>query len=108
MDDSTTDRRNGPRVPVEWQAECRLGDKVASGVVRDVSGGGVFFTPILSEQTLAGRRFHILSFLEPGDTVVLTYQPDWQTQPLMVLATVSWVGFSRDNDADGAGLCFQE
>jgi hypothetical protein len=77
-------------------------------MVRDVSGGGVFFTPLVHESTSTGERYHVVSFLEPGDTVVLTYQPDWQEQPLRVLATVRWVGFSRENDADGAGLSFQD
>ncbi|MBI5507520.1 MAG: PilZ domain-containing protein [Deltaproteobacteria bacterium] len=102
-----SNRRDEPRVPVEWRAECKLGANLTQGLVRDVSGGGVFFTPVLPSTNGDDARMKVLSFMEPGDTVVLTYRPEWREQPMMVLATVQWVGYSHDNEIDGVGLHFQ-
>ncbi len=101
-------RRFESRVPVRWAASCQLGGKLAEGLVRDVSGGGVFFTPVKSDRVDADAKAEgQLAFLEPGDTIVLTYRPEWRREPVMVLATVRWVGFSHDNEVTGAGLKFE-
>jgi hypothetical protein len=101
-------RRFESRVPVRWAASCQLGGRFAEGLVRDISGGGVFFTPVRAEGEGEGEpSADGLAFLQPGDTIVLTYRPEWRSDPIMVLATVRWVGFSHDNEVTGAGLKFE-
>ena len=101
-------RRFESRVPVRWAASCQLGGRFAEGLVRDISGGGVFFTPVRTDTSHEEDKAPAqLAFLEPGDTIVLTYRPDWREDPVMVLATVRWVGFSHDNEVTGAGLKFE-
>ena len=102
-------RRFESRVPVRWAASCQIGGRFSEGLVRDISGGGVFFTPVRQDDAKEEEKAAShLSFLEPGDTIVLTYRPEWRTDPLMVLATVRWVGFSHDNEVTGAGLKFEQ
>jgi hypothetical protein len=68
----------------------------------------VFFTPVRTDHaTEEAKAEGQLSFLEAGDTIVLTYRPEWRQAPVMVLATVRWVGFSHDNEVTGAGLKFE-
>jgi hypothetical protein len=104
-----SNRRDQSRREVQWDAECRLGGSFAEGMIHDISRGGVFFRP-------AGPHHHMsdrfddgaLSFLEPGDTVVLKYTPRIDSEPVTVLATVRWVGKSDEHQASGVGLAFED
>lgn len=108
MTDKPINRRVQPRRMVEWDAECRLGGSFAGGIIRDVSRGGVFFTPDGLDLELADRHDEgELSFMEKGDTVLLKYLPRSDSVPVTVLATVRWIGKSREHQARGAGLAFE-
>ncbi|MBI5510671.1 MAG: PilZ domain-containing protein [Deltaproteobacteria bacterium] len=100
-------RREQSRREVQWDAECRLGGSFAEGLVCDISRGGVFFTPAGAYRTIAhGDDRSAMAFVEPGDTVLLKYSPRAEADPVMVLATVRWVGRSAEHQAIGAGLEF--
>lgn len=108
MATSIADKRLESRVPIRWRAACKLGGMNATGLLRDISGSGAFFSAAGPEAEHDPTAEQAIEFLQQGDTVVLTFKPDWQENPVIMMATVKWIGFSRDNEVDGAGLEFEE
>ncbi len=107
MSTSNSDKRLEARVPIRWRAACKLGGMNAMGLLRDISGSGAFFSAAAPDAEHDPTAEHAIKFLQQGDTVVLTFKPEWQENPVIMLATVKWIGYSRDNEADGAGLAFE-
>lgn len=101
------ERRNERRLPVAWEAECRLGGNFVNGTVRDISHGGVFFAADSSMPGLSGLEVtDIVRFLEQGDSVLLTYTTRPFARARRRVATVRWVGHSAHHDCTGVGMTF--
>lgn len=108
MAENRGERRNERRLPVVWEAECRIGGSFVTGTVRDISRGGVFFAadgtvPRVSELEVTD----IGGFLEKGDPVLLTYTTRPFARARQRVATVCWIGRSALHDCTGAGMMFE-
>ena len=102
-------RRAHARREVTWDGECRVGARFAEGIVRDIGCGGVFFAPTGVHGNIDDRHNEgTLSFVRPGDTVLLKYSPRPDDEPVTVLAQVRWIGRSDAHQASGAGLAFDK
>ncbi|MBN1960501.1 MAG: PilZ domain-containing protein [Deltaproteobacteria bacterium] len=99
------ERRHTPRQLVFMGAECRLGGAALTGVIRDQSNGGVFFTPTQDGDIIL-KKVQLSFEPELGDFVLLTYADEniLMRKP----ATVCWFGYSHEHSCEGLGLAFVE
>ncbi|MEK7704527.1 MAG: hypothetical protein AAB426_06165 [Myxococcota bacterium] len=99
-------KRDEQRTEVDWLAWTTLGGIRLGGRLRDVSSSGAFFEPRsdLSEpgllESLAKRPL-----IERDDAVILSYETTFE-DPVQVVATVRWLGPSKEHDCYGLGMKF--
>ena len=85
---------------------CHRSGSFAPGIVRDISAGGVFFACDDGKDPTV--EIDLRRMIEPGDQVVLTYETARFAKARRRLATVRWIGPSRDHGCAGLGLRFEE
>jgi hypothetical protein len=88
-------RRNHRR-PTCWVAQCRVGGRVVTGSVLDISRHGAFFCPE-EGQPLA---------VAVGQVVAIAFESEPTLAGIEVPCRVRWVGFSETHGRHGFGLEF--
>ena len=103
----TGEKRQELRRGVSSQAEVSLGGVGSTGLVLDISPGGVFFGPMRrwqDEHFVTTTPF--AQMVGIGDQVVLRFREDWYTEEVESIALLRWSGFSPRHHCFGFGLSF--
>jgi len=95
-------QRRYKRVPVQWEADCLMGDLFMSGSVLDLSPHGLFFSPqlIVDPNSAKQKQKHNL---ERGDELNVQIG-SWDN----IKCEVKWTGQSDKHGCEGFGVEFLE
>jgi hypothetical protein len=93
---SRRESRRHHRRPSCWVAHCRVGGRLVSGAVLDISRQGAFFCPE-DGQPMA---------LAVGQVLAIAFESEPTLAGIEIPCRVRWVGFSAAHNRHGFGLEF--
>lgn len=107
MQGAILERRQQARMKTAGNADCHLGGLRTSGLMLDLSEGGLFVGPAIGwqDETFV-KHTPFARLVQIGDDVVLSYREAWYAPEVLVVATVRWVGYSPTHQCHGFGFEF--
>ncbi len=108
IDGTMEKRRKFKRFDVTWHGRCKSDDATITGSIKNVSEKGIFFQPgIDADGREAVNPGEAPSIFVEGGSWMLSLVPGRGVEPLVVKATVRWVGYHLKLACEGIGFEFE-